>query len=156
MSSYPKTRVSKSNINRKGLFADQNINENSIIIEYTGEKITNEEAEKREVVNDLTGSTYIFVYEDNTFCLDGAVGGNNSRFANHSCDPNMHLDFIDGHIYFVANRNIIKGEELTYDYAFDYDPLCLVKCSCNSKNCRGTINEHPPSDPTSQSLTEGV
>ena len=146
MKSYPKTFVANSGIDRKGLFADEDIKENTAIIEYTGEKITNEEADGRERINDMAGTTYIFVYEDQSFCIDGAVGGNDSRFANHSCQSNMYLNFIDGHIYFVASRDIKKGEELTYDYAFDYDPLCLVKCFCGSNNCRGTINELPPLD----------
>ena len=156
MKKYPKTIVNTSSIDRKGLFAAEDIRSETIIIEYTGEKIDNEEADRRERINDLTGTTYIFIYEDQSFCIDGAVGGNDSRFANHSCDPNMYLDFVDGHIYFVADRDIKKGEELTYDYAFDYDPFCLVKCFCGSNNCRGTINELPPPDPNHQFLSAEV
>lgn len=145
MTTYPQTIVANSGIDRKGLFAGQNIKANTLIIEYTGEKITNEEADIRESVNDLTGTTYIFVYVDQTFCIDGAIGGNNSRFSNHSCNPNMYLDFIDGHIYFIADRDIKKGEELTYDYAFDYEPGYVIPCFCKSSNCRGMINSYPES-----------
>lgn len=156
MNPYPQTIVKNSSIDRMGLFAAQDIAEDTTITEYMGEKISNEEADSRERINDLTGTTYIFVYEDQTFCIDGAVGGNDSRFANHCCSPNMYLDFIDGHIYFVADRDIKMGEELTYDYAFDYDPLALVKCFCGSKDCRGTINELPPLDPNPQFQSEVV
>lgn len=145
MKSYPKTFVTNSSIDRKGLFAAEDIKEDTTIIEYTGEKITNEEADNRERINDISGTTYIFVYEDQTFCIDGAVGGNDSRFANHSCDPNMYLDFVNGHIYFMADRDIKKGEELTYDYAYDYDPEAICICRCGSVNCRGMINSYPES-----------
>lgn len=139
------TIVKESSIDRKGLFATQEIKEDDLVIEYVGEKIDNEEADRRERINDETGTTYIFVYEDQTFCVDGAVGGNDSRFANHSCNPNMYLDFVDGHIYFVADRDIKKGEELTYDYAFDYELGYIIPCYCKSPNCRGMINSYPES-----------
>lgn len=139
------TIVKESSIDRKGLFATQNIKKGELVIEYVGEKIDNEEADRRERINDETGTTYIFVYEDGTFCVDGAVGGNDSRYVNHSCNPNMRIDFVDGHINYYANRDIKAGEELTIDYAYDYEPGYIAPCFCKSSNCRGMINSYPGS-----------
>jgi hypothetical protein len=53
-----------------------------------------------------------------------------------------------------ALRIIKKGEELTYDYStteWTYEKFGKYKdwameCSCNSKNCRGTLGQFPTLD----------
>lgn len=65
-----------------------------------------------------------------------------TRWINHSCDPNATLDVgVDeqGEVYahVVAYRAIAAGEELSYDYAF---PAHLAEpCRCGSPKCRGMI-----------------
>lgn len=113
-----------------------------MVVEYTGEKISTEETERRERINDLNGTTYIFILDDD-YCIDGAVGGNISKYINHSCDPNLEVEITDGRIYFLALRDIQKDEELSYDYAYDYEPGFLCPCHCGSPKCRRTINEPP-------------
>ena len=44
-----------------------------------------------------------------------------------------------GHILYMSERQIRKGEELTVDYRFS-DKFEKVKCKCGSKTCRGIIN----------------
>ena len=41
----------------------------------------------------------------------------------------------------MATKNINAGEELTYDYGFDFDPECFKDspCKCGSKECIGYI-----------------
>lgn len=126
-----------------------------MVVEYTGEKISSEETERRERINDLNGTTYIFILDDN-YCIDGAVGGSISKYINHSCDPNLEVEITDGRIYFLASKDIQKDEELSYDYAYDYEPDFLCPCRCGSPNCRGTINELPPLDPNHQFLSAEV
>ena len=53
--------------------------------------------------------------------IDAAHGGNDSRFINHSCDPNCESDVVDGHVYITAIRDIEPGEELTYDYSLEVE-----------------------------------
>jgi uncharacterized protein len=61
---------------------------------------------------------------------------------NHSCDPNCGIKVNEtGAHDFVAMRDIIVNEEITFDYAMrnygvDYFPK---KCMCGSKRCRGKI-----------------
>ena len=52
--------------------------------------------------------------------IDGLVGGNESRFINHSPQPNLGaLREDDGRIIFYSLDDIEQGEELTFDYGFD-------------------------------------
>lgn len=55
---------------------------------------------------------------------------------NHSCNPNCGFN---GSIKLVSLRNIKKGEELTFDYAFCESLIREFKCNCGSKNCRKVI-----------------
>ena len=56
---------------------------------------------------------------------------------NHSCEPNLGLL---GSMVLVAMRDIVIGEELTFDYATcddsDYDEF---DCLCGTASCRGKI-----------------
>jgi uncharacterized protein len=131
--------IKRSNIDNLGAFAIKDISKGEFIIDYIGEKITNKEAERREEINDELGITYIFCLDDET-CIDGSVGGNDSRFINHSCDPNCDYVIEDGKILIFSDRLIKKGEELTIDYEYSKDSKKEI-CRCGNKNCRGFINE---------------
>ncbi len=133
------TTVRDSPIHGRGVFAIQAIPRGTRIFEYTGELITREEEIQRELENDKTGVTYIYQLNDHE-SIDGAYGGNDSRFVNHSCDPNVEGVIEDGHIYYVALRDIKRDEELFIDYAFDKDSK-REPCHCGSTNCRGVMNE---------------
>jgi uncharacterized protein len=60
-----------------------------------------------------------------------------TNYFNHSCDPNAGFN---GQIIIAAMRDILIGEEITFDYAMcdgsSYDEFI---CSCHAKNCRGNI-----------------
>jgi uncharacterized protein len=66
-----------------------------------------------------------------------------TRWINHSCDPNTSVDSrwdarrAHPVASWTANRDIVVGEELTYDYAFTAS--CAEPCGCQSKSCRGLI-----------------
>lgn len=67
-----------------------------------------------------------------------------TRFINHSCDPNAYVDTgitDDGQAWatIIALKPIAIGEELSYDYAFP--PNLAEPCRCGSANCRGLIIE---------------
>ncbi|XP_028933826.1 histone-lysine N-methyltransferase SUV39H2 isoform X2 [Ornithorhynchus anatinus] len=98
----------------------------SFVMEYVGEVITSEEAERRGQLYDDKGITYLFDldYESDEFTVDAARYGNVSHFVNHSCDPNLQVFnvFIDNldtrlpRIALFSTRTIKAGEELTFDY----------------------------------------
>lgn len=57
-------------------------------------------------------------------CIDAMFYGNEARFINHSCDPNIRSFNLSGTVEsqtyhcigLFANRKICAGEELTMDY----------------------------------------
>lgn len=133
-----KTIVKDSHIHGMGVFANECIPAGTHIFEYTGEHITREEENLREIENDKSGVTYIYQLSD-TESIDGAIGGNDSRYVNHSCDPNVEGIIENRHIYYVAKRDIQSDEELFIDYAFDADSPA-EPCHCGSPHCRGVMN----------------
>jgi SET domain-containing protein len=136
--------VRASRIHGRGVFAGRPITEGVRIIEYTGEVISDEEADSRYDDRAMERhETYLFSVADGK-CIDGAVGGNEAHLINHSCDPNCEAVEIDGHIWIEAVRPIAAGEELTYDYAYertegDEARADFYGCRCGARRCRGTI-----------------
>lgn len=141
----------RSRIHGRGVYARTFIPKGTRLIEYTGERISNAEADRRYDDESMPEHhTFLFILNSRT-CIDAAKGGNISRFINHSCDPNC-VAWIEGqHIWIDALRDIEKGEELAYDYEYDFLPeytvedLDFYRCECGSRNCRGTIVDVPRS-----------
>ncbi len=144
----PTVELRKSGIHGQGLFTLHPIKKGEKIIQYKGEKISGEEGTRRSEQHDYL--TYIFILND-SFDIDGAVNGNEARFANHSCVPNSCIDIFGEKIWIIANKDIEKGEEITYDYALDADEI--LKCECGAKDCRGYIND--PDDDSTKKLLNG-
>lgn len=128
--------IHKSKIHRVGIFAAEDIPVNRKVIEYRGERINRKETLRRS--NEQASLIYLFTL-DKYWTLDGAVGGSGAEFINHCCDPNIRTWITKGHILYMSNRDIRRGEELTVDYHFAKN-IETVPCFCGAKNCRGTIN----------------
>jgi SET domain-containing protein len=121
----------RSKIQGWGVYATQAISKNTRIIDYAGEKISNQESLRRER-RYINNGRHIWCFKlTNRTAVDAAVGGNVARFINHSCRPNCYVDIKDGVIWIRAARNIRKGEELTYDYNTDGDGL--IECRCRPR-----------------------
>jgi SET domain-containing protein len=114
------------------VYATESIPKNKRIIDYAGEKISNQESLKRERRYIKDGHIWCFKLTNRTV-IDAGVGGNVARFINHSCRPNCYIDIRDGVIWIRASRAIRKGEELTYDYHTDGEGL--IPCRCR-KGCQ--------------------
>lgn len=144
--------VRQSKIHASGVFAKKDIPSGARIIEYVGEKITKKEADRRgELVMNRSkedkarGAVYIFIL-NKRYDIDGNVPYNTARLINHSCAPNCEVELIRGHIWIVALRDIVTGEELTYNYGYDMDDYEDHPCRCGAHNCVGYIlaEEHWP------------
>jgi SET domain-containing protein len=120
-------RKRRSRIHGWGIYATRAIAKNTRIIDYAGEKISNQESLKRELRYLKTGHIWCFKLTNRTV-IDAGVGGNDARFINHSCHPNCYIDIKDGIIWIRAARTIRKNEELTYRYNTDGE--CLIVCRC--------------------------
>lgn len=140
-------RVRNSKIQGKGVFAATKIRKGRRIIEYTGEHISDEEADRRYDEEKMKRHhTFLFTLDKDTV-VDGAVGGSDAKYINHSCQPNCEAVIWGKKIYIYSLRTIEKGEELTYDYKFEYTNPRDAKfypCHCGSPKCRGTIMKNPP------------
>jgi SET domain-containing protein len=136
----------RSEIHGKGAFATEWIKKGTRLIEYKGERITDEEADDRYPDDDgpEPHHTFLFSLEDGTV-VDAAVRGNAARFINHSCEPNCEAVIEDERIYIDTIRDIAPGEELFYDYSFILDERhtqavkARYPCHCGTDSCRGTI-----------------
>lgn len=145
--------VRRSAVHGRGLFAARDLPKGTYVMEYKGERVDKKESERRTALQWENGRVYVFELS-RRFDLDGAVRSNLARLANFSCDPNCE-SINDGgrHIWIVAMRAIRKGEELTYDYNFAWDPPPPV-CKCGSPKCRGYIVGSDHVDKLKQWLAE--
>jgi len=137
--------LKKSQIHHKGVFAAKDIPKGTKVIEYVGEKISKKESDIRAEIalekakkNKNKGAVYIFTL-NKRYDIDGDVPYNTAKYINHSCDPNCETEIIKGHIWIIAIKNIKKGEEISYDYGYDFENHKEHPCKCGSKNCVGYI-----------------
>ena len=123
-----------SKIHLTGCYTTEPIAEGTRIVEYSGPRMTYDEADRTYVRHE---TTYLFALDDGKHVIDGF---GKAAFINHSCDPNCETDEIEERIWVIALRDIAAGEELTYDYNLydgeDDDPSL---CRCGAANCRGTM-----------------
>jgi histone-lysine N-methyltransferase SETD1 len=142
-------KFDRSAIHGWGLYAEENIAINDLIIEYVGELVRQKVADMREIRYEKqgVGSSYLFRMLDDEI-VDATKKGGIARFINHSCNPNCTAKIIkvEGtpRIVIYAMKDIGKSEscftaqheitctlriiltallltddELTYDYKFE-------------------------------------
>ncbi|MCA9355347.1 SET domain-containing protein-lysine N-methyltransferase [Candidatus Kaiserbacteria bacterium] len=121
-------RVKKSSAGL-GLFANKQFKRGDLIIEYTGETISEEEVNRR-------GGKYLFELNDD-WAIDGKGRDNIARYINHSCKPNCYpeLNEEETRVFIYAKKKITPGEELTYDYGKDYFDKIIKPVGCKCANC---------------------
>jgi SET domain-containing protein len=131
----PGLTIRRSPIQGKGCFATIDFTGGRKIAEYTGERISNSEANRRANRRRLRICAI-----DNRWSLDGSRGGNGTHYINHSCEPNAFMKILYGHVLFLALRDIKAGEEITIDYQSTLHSD-KKRCICGAPSCRGTINK---------------
>ena len=122
-----------------GVRAEQDIEANQFIYEYKGEVI--EEMEFRDRLIDYDQrhfKHFYFMMLQNGEFIDATIKGSLARFCNHSCSPNAYVnkwvvkDKLRMGIF--AQRKILKGEEITFDYNVDrYGGLKLRNATVRSQ-----------------------
>ena len=158
-------KFARSAIHNWGLYAEENIAANEMIIEYVGEKVRQQVADirERQYLKSGIGSSYLFRIDDHTV-IDATKRGGIARFINHSCTPNCTAKIItvdrSKRIVIYALRDIRQGkyslssgqeaslirynaaEELTYDYKFEreWGSDDRIPCLCGSTGCKGFLN----------------
>ena len=125
----PKVVIKRSSAGL-GLFAAEDIPKEQLIIEYTGDRISDDEANER-------GGRYLFAVTPE-LVIDGSGRENTARYINHGCKPNAEAehDEEDDRIYIRACKNIKPGEEITYDYGKEYTEDFFKKGGCRCASCQ--------------------
>ena len=141
--------VRNSRIHGRGVFAARRIRNGTRIVEYTGERISNKEADRRyDDTKMRRHHTFLFTLDSNSV-IDGAIstGGGDASYINHSCEPNCEAVIEGKKIFIHALHTIEPGTELAYDYKYERtgkNDAQLEKfyvCKCGAPSCRGSIME---------------
>jgi SET domain-containing protein len=125
--------VRSSGIHAAGCFTQEAISKGRKVVEYTGERMLHDDADK---YYENLPYTYLFGTSDGETVIDGF---GMAMYINHSCDPNCETEEDEqGKVWIMSMRDISAGEELTYDYLL-YEGDGDAPCSCGSKKCRGSM-----------------
>ncbi|HWI15255.1 MAG TPA: SET domain-containing protein-lysine N-methyltransferase [Burkholderiales bacterium] len=133
--------VRRSSIHGKGVFATMHIPAGTRLIEYKGERISEDDSEH---LYTETTHTFLFMLENNEV-IDGSRNGNAARWINHSCEPNCEAIEEDGRVFIDALAGIEPGEEITIDYNLYLEARYTAAlkrqyaCGCGTVQCRGTL-----------------
>jgi SET domain-containing protein len=139
--------VRRSRVHGRGVFTKGRIRKGARIIEYVGRRLPWKEAQDAPPLDPKNPHHTMLFSLDNGDVIDAAVGGNESRWINHSCDPNCETFEEDDRIFVHALRGLQPGEELFYDYKMipaERRTRKLEKefgCLCGTRKCRGTMLE---------------
>jgi uncharacterized protein len=125
--------IRSSAIHAAGCYTTAPIKKGTRVVEYTGPRLTKEQADAKY---DHSPTTYLFGIGDGSKVIDGH---GIAMFINHSCDPNCETDEMRSRIWIRAIRDIAAGEELTYDYNLYDGDEDEAACNCGAPNCRKTM-----------------
>jgi uncharacterized protein len=138
-------KVRRSPVHHWGVFALEAIPAHRQVIEYKGKRVSIRQVEREFRKNYVPGKiarVSLFVF-NREWGVDGDVDGNGAVIINHSCDPNLHVRRLRGHILYFSKRKIRSGEELLIDYRLPAKSA-PHPCRCGAKKCRGVMNELAP------------
>jgi SET domain-containing protein len=141
----PPVVVRRSPIHGRGVFAARRIAKGERILEYTGERISHAEADRRYAdLHENSAHTMLFAATDE-LVIDATRRGGPARWINHCCVPNCEANEEEGRVFIDAIRTIAPGEELSYDYNLVLEERYTPKlkrehpCYCGARRCRGTL-----------------
>lgn len=150
----PKVKVSRSGINRKGVFCVRPLTKGEIICCWGGYIITKSEYGRLKRSGFKNIEDYATVIADGLFLISSRQGRlEDDDFFNHSCEPNAG---IKGQVMMAAMRDIDPGEEITYDYCMtDAGFSMAFSCHCGAGSCRKKVTSSDWKDPHLQKKYKG-
>jgi len=125
--------IRSSAIHAAGCYTTTAIRKGQRVAEYTGRRISKEEADRAYEDSPIT---YLFGLGDGDVVIEGHCA---AMFINHSCEGNCETSEVDGRVWVTAIRNIAAGDEITYDYCLYDGGDDEALCNCGAKKCRGTM-----------------
>lgn len=137
---YANVSVFQTELKGYGLKSNEVVPEGGFIYEYIGEVIDENRFRKRMIEYDQKNLKhfYFMMLKNNSF-IDATMKGSLARFCNHSCNPNAFVDkWVVGdklRMGIFAKRQILMGEEITFDYNVDRYGAQKQPCYCGEPNC---------------------
>jgi SET domain-containing protein len=125
--------IRSSDIHAAGCYTTTPIPKGRRVAEYTGPRLSKEQADKAYEKSPIT---YLFGLGTGEIVIDGHCM---AMFINHSCDANCETSEIRGRVWIKSIRPIAAGEEITYDYCLYDGGDDEAICNCGAKKCRGTM-----------------
>jgi hypothetical protein len=125
--------IRSSSIHAAGCYTTSAIPKGVKVVEYTGPRISKEDADAHFKDSRIT---YLFGIGDGTTVINGH---GMAMYINHSCDPNCETEELRGRVWIMSLRPIAPGEELTYDYNLYDGDEDDARCYCGASNCRQTM-----------------
>lgn len=129
--------IRRSNISGEGTYAATAIKKQEFIRRLSGELIVTNNIDEIIDERKLRIEDPLQIDVNKFLILD-----NESRLINHSCHPNAIIRN-DSDLY--ALRDIVPGEEITYDYSTTSlggpSNQMEMLCRCGAKNCRKIISD---------------
>jgi uncharacterized protein len=125
--------IRSSAIHAAGCYTTTAIRKGARVTEYTGHRLTREQA---DATYENLPITYLFGLGSGEIVIDGH---SMAMFINHSCEPNCETEEKDGRVWIKAIRNIAPAEEITYDYCLYDGGHDDAICNCGADKCRGTM-----------------
>ncbi|KAK5744591.1 hypothetical protein LTR17_001986 [Elasticomyces elasticus] len=127
-----------------------------IIMEYTGEIVSEGECQRRMHEDYKDKQCYYLMELERGLIIDGTKGSM-ARFINHSCEPNCEVRMVKVNGtprmgVFAGERGVATGQELTYDYNFDNFGEKVQMCYCGAASCRGTLSKRLNKDEQKKQL----
>lgn len=131
----PKAKPRQSNIQGIGVFAKEKILKGEKVGVLGG--IIVSKAHIREYRKIMT---QVGIQIDDNFFIVPATREELEKYGvfNHCCEPNIGFS---NSITYIAIRDVKKGEELVFDYAFCETYFDGFNCNCGSKFCRHHITK---------------
>ena len=113
-----------------GIFAAKKIKKDEVVAVFDGTIYPRE-------YEDWNDDLYNHVIQFETWRWRDSKGI--ARLINHSCDPNCGIHDL---FKVVAMREILPGEEITWDYEMTENYQWRMKCTCGSPLCRKSIGAY--------------
>ncbi|MEK7630978.1 MAG: SET domain-containing protein [Patescibacteria group bacterium] len=125
----------------KGVFATRDIPAGTIIGDYLGMIVPNEDVHEEEQ------GLYAMLLNDQLSILANPTESG-IHLINHSCEPNCGMYPLGDHTVYFARRKIFRGEELAVSYTIgqpdeECNP-CRHICMCGFPSCRGSLHCSDP------------
>lgn len=124
--------VHESSIEGSGVFATRSFRKNEAVLAIDDSRVVNDDAplqpgEDARHCDYLEGGRVVLMQPP-------------ERYINHSCDPNTYVKTVNGKRLVIARRDIVPGEEITYDYSINGGGDTIWLCSCDAGRCRRQIH----------------